>query len=132
MNTPRMCRGTPNQFSENGVSNTTTSNGTIKILSNVRAFGRFTFNCLIDGSSIFDRSVELAKKRCQSNTGSDSGTFCQLGVNTTDNLECIVRRTSVCRVTGFELCGRKHAVGHPRQTKVRRIRTPSSKKSKHE
>jgi hypothetical protein len=36
-----MCRGTPNQFSENGVNKTTTSSGTMKILRSVRKFGRF-------------------------------------------------------------------------------------------
>src|SRR5258708_5755242 len=40
--TPRRYRGTPNQFSDTGVSSTTTSSGTIKIRESVNALGRFT------------------------------------------------------------------------------------------
>src|SRR5882672_3438938 len=39
---PKMCRGRPSQFSENGVSRTTTRSGTTKIRESVSEFGRFT------------------------------------------------------------------------------------------
>jgi hypothetical protein len=66
INTPRICRAV-DQLSENGVSSTTTSSGTMKIRSRVRAFGRFTNGRLSreHGTSNYSCIVGPARKTCQ-------------------------------------------------------------------